>query len=347
MQSDRLVRKAIRSSSEGIILMPSKKAEQVYELPRLNEIAQSLRRPAAVCFLRQAIEHMERTPRDDLGYGGVPAGQVKIRARLAPDGQVLRTEVLESGFVEDAVPTCVAQAIQSKRWPQNKGGNNHHIDIVYWVSLGVQTALAPQAFAAHMRRQEAEVGVKAKECLQGRTAPGEYRVEGLNLVGSDGGTMINRVDHRDLPEVVRTCLATAYRAVRLPRESEAFVRPVSPVVTFVVSERGAVTVGDEEWLRLVQLEERAQREAERTKLTGSDSSTGEGDLGSAPRSRSPGRFIDEGEPSLAEAPVVLSPEDLSEPVEDEDPPAADPAEAPAEDPGRGGIKLDLGSSRRR
>src|SRR5690606_9203940 len=49
--ANRYIRRAIRSSSEGVILLPSQRAEQVYELPRLNEIAQGLRAPAARCFL--------------------------------------------------------------------------------------------------------------------------------------------------------------------------------------------------------------------------------------------------------------------------------------------------------
>ena len=46
-QADRFIRRAILSSPEGVIMLPSKQAERLFELPRLNEIAQELRPPAA------------------------------------------------------------------------------------------------------------------------------------------------------------------------------------------------------------------------------------------------------------------------------------------------------------
>ena len=102
MSTDRYVRRAIRQSNEGVILLPSERAEHIYELTRLNEIAQGLREPAALCFLERAITTMERS-NDERGYTHVPEGQIKLRARIAPNGKVLRTEVLESGFRDAAM----------------------------------------------------------------------------------------------------------------------------------------------------------------------------------------------------------------------------------------------------
>ena len=116
--ADRYVRRAIRQSNEGVILLPSERTEHIYELTRLNDIAQGLREPAALCFLERAITTMERGSDED-GDRNVPEGQIKIRLRIAPDGKVLRTEVLETGFADPKMGPCIEKAITAQRWPQN------------------------------------------------------------------------------------------------------------------------------------------------------------------------------------------------------------------------------------
>jgi hypothetical protein len=330
-QAERFIRRAILSSPEGFIMLPSKKAERLFELPRLNELAQELRGPAAGCFIRRAIETMKRSDAADQGYEGVPEGQVKIRARIAPAGEVVRVEVLESGFADDNVPQCVTQVIGEKHWPSVNSGNTHFVDIVYWVSLGFQPGVGTEVFEDHVRRQQTMAGIRAKNCLQGRVDAGLYRVEGLNLVDREGVTLTNRIEPVALPEPVRQCIVQALREVRLPREPDAFVRPISPVLQFEVLRDGTVTVVDEEWLRLVQIEDRARRAKERVEL-----------LGDAPdpdvqRERD---LVDFGEPDYDEpfdrptTPIVDDPPP-ERPLPDED-------LSNVRDPGQGGLRLDLG-----
>jgi hypothetical protein len=320
MQRDRTIQRAIRSSSEGVILLPSSKADQVYELPRLNEIAQELRQPAAACFLAAAVQTMERAD-TDVGWSGVPDGQVKFRVRIAPSGHVMVAEVLESGFAAAAVPECVAEAIKAKRFPENETGNNHFVDIVYWVSLGMQSELRGDALAHHLRREQTEAGVRAKKCFEGRVTEGGYWIEGLNLVGSDGSTMANRVDQAKLPEEVRACVTQAFRDIRLPAAPDSFVRPVAPRIRFDVLPEGRVRVHDEEWLRLVKLEERAQRDKRRADLAETDAPVGEERVD----------VVEGVEPEVEDA--------TDDQVSDEAP------EGPKADPGKGGIKLDLSGRR--
>jgi hypothetical protein len=342
-QANRYIRRAIRQSSEGVILLPSKRAEQVFELPRLNEIAQSLRGPAARCFLARAIETMEADAAGDLGYKNVPEGQVKVRVRVAPSGEVLRSEVLESGFLDPEMEPCLREVLEQQRWPPNKSGNSHFIDVVYWVSLGAQQGAGTEAATLHLRREQVSAGRRAKACLQGRVDAGRYEVHGLNLVDREGATMVNRIDTAELPEPIRLCLAAAFREIRLPRDPDAFVRPVAPAVAFEVTRDGTVTVDGEQWLELVELEERARLAAERQARLGDD----------------PPEPVDE---LPARRPVQLGPGVTagsidptgSAPPADEGPPPAPPAErgpsheseAPREDPGKGGLRLDLGGRRR-
>jgi len=322
MSGDRYVKRAIRQSNEGVILLPSEKAERVYELPRLNEIAHALREPAALCFLSRAINTMERSADDERGFVGVPEGQVKIRARIAPSGEVLRTEVLETGFADATMPACVEKAIVAQQFPQNDGGVNHYIDVVYWVSLGMQGDVHTAEWKAHVRREQVAAGVRAKPCLQGRTPIGSYRVHALNLVDREGGTLVNRIDGGGLPADVRPCVARAFRDLRLPRVPEAFVRPVWAEVELTVRRDGGIEVGDEEWLRRVELEERVKRAEQRKQMLG-------GDVGDGSRWTEDttdvvdDAAVDEGEPPA-------------------DVPKAEPAK-PRTDPGKGGIKLDLGT----
>lgn len=351
MESDRYISRAIRQSSEGVILLPSQRAEQVYELSRLNEIAQGLRGPAARCFLTRAIQTMEPDPAGDRGYANVPEGQIKIRVRVAPSGEALRTEVLESGFVDEQMEPCLREALEEQRWPPNKSGNSHYIDVIYWVSLGMQKGAGSEAMVTHLRREQIGAGRRAKTCLQGRVDAGRYEIKGLNLVDREGATMINRIDTADLPEAIRSCLATAFRDIRLPRDADAFVRPVAPMVAFEVAGDGVVAVDGERWLELVELEERARVAAERKALAAEQ---GEDQVDELPAKRPPssptlstgtvGAGAREGTP---DAPPREPPAEPRPPADrPADPPADGTDEAPREDPGKGGLRLDLGGRRR-
>lgn len=355
MESDRYISRAIRQSSEGVILLPSQRAEQVYELSRLNEIAQGLRGPAARCFLTRAIETMEPDAAGDRGYANVPEGQIKIRVRVAPSGEALRTEVLESGFVDEQMEPCLREALEEQRWPPNKSGNSHYIDVIYWVSLGMQKGAGSDAMVTHLRREQIGAGRRAKTCLQGRVDVGRYEIRGLNLVDREGATMINRIDTADVPEAIRACLATAFRDIRLPRDADAFVRPVAPVVAFEVAADGVVAVDGEKWLELVELEERARVAAERKALAAEQ---GEDQVDELPARRPPPSSptlstgtVGAGSPGAREGTPDAPPrEPPAEPQPPADRPADPPAdgtdEAPREDPGKGGLRLDLGGRRR-
>ena len=123
------------------------------------------------------------------GYANVPEGQVKIRVRVAPSGEALRTEVLESGFVDEQMEPCLREALEHQRWPSNKTGNSHYIDVIYWVSLGMQKGAGSEAMVTHLRREQISAGRRAKTCLQGRVDAGRYEIHGLNLVDREGATM--------------------------------------------------------------------------------------------------------------------------------------------------------------
>lgn len=343
LESEAYVRRAIRSSNEGVILFPSQRAERVYELPRLNEIAHALKPPAARCFLMRAIETMELSDDAERGYDNVPEGQMKVRVRIAPSGEVVRTEVLETGFTDEQMEPCIREVLEDQRWPPNKSGNTHFIDVIYWVSLGMQQRLDAEPMATHVRREQVSAGRRAKACLQGRVDAGRYEIAGLNLVDREGATMVNRIDTGDLPESIRACLATAFRAIRLPREADSFVRPLSPQVIFEIDREGTVSVEGERWLELVELEERARLAEERAALAADNP-----EIDELPARR----------PTEVVAPGVigLAPDDGGDPpagpgtdgpgeAEPESPPAEDPPPE-AQDPGKGGIRLNLGGRRR-
>jgi hypothetical protein len=308
MGRDSYVKKAIRSSNEGVILLPSVKAERVYELPRLNEIAHALREPAAACFLFRAIETMEPAA-DERGFTKVPEGQVKIRTRIAPSGEVLSTEVLETGFSDAHMPECVMKAIRAQTFPPNKGGVSHYVDIVYWVSLGLQSDVHTDAYRTKLRREQVAAGVRGRPCLQGRAAPGHYRIEALNLVDRYGNTMVNRASAPGLADDVRACLQQALRDIQLAPEPEAFVRPVVAQIEVDVDGEGGITVKDEQWLHLLQLEEQALQE-ERRRAMG----------------------IEAPEPT---------PDAEPEPIADELPAEPPAPRTPRKDPGTAGQKIDL------
>ncbi len=314
LQADATIRQAIRQSPEGFIFLPSKKAERVYELPRLNEIAQSMRQPAAACFLGEAVKTMRVAAQTDgeegTAYDGVPDGQAKLRMRIGADGKVLRVETLETGFDGESVPECISEELSRRRFPENQTGTAHYIDVVYWVSLGPQPRT--DGHAERMRREQVEAGVRAKKCLQGRVGVGEYTVGGLNLVASNGATVANRVEQKGLPDDVRQCVATAFRSLRLLADDETFIRPVNVQTRFVVGGDGVVTVDDEDWLRLVELEERARRDAMRAE-------------------REAVNPVD----TLPPEPV-LQPEVAPEPGPEPEP------DAPKADPGKGGLRLNIG-----
>lgn len=345
IEANAYIRRAIRSSSTGVILLPSQRAERVFELPRLNEISHALEAEAARCFLRRAIEAMEVSEGQERGYDHVPEGQMKVRTRIAPSGEVVRTEVLESGFVDEQMEPCLRDVLEDQRWPPNKTGNTHYIDVIYWVSLGMQREAGTEQAALHLRREQIGAGRRAKACLQGRVDAGRYEITGLNLVDREGGTMVNRIDTVGLPQPIRACLATAFREIRLPRDPDAFVRPVSPRVVFDIDREGVVSVEGERWLELVEVEERARRAAERAALMAEDPDA----IDELPPHR-PAAAVTTGAAGLArgqgEEPATPS-------TPNPDPSVGSPPEAPspeapppeAQDPGEGGLRLELGGRR--
>ncbi len=321
MQANQYIRDAVRMSSEGVVLEPASNIDAIDRV-RLVEFAQALRTPAAICFLERAINTMEPGTVDgEPGWIGVPEGQAKIRARVGADGGVLATDVLESGFKDEKMEACVIEAIRNQRFLPSRDNFAYHIDIFYWVSLGFFRSAQTTAFDEILRRQQTTAGIAAKACLTGRAASGEYRVSGLNLFDRDGNTVINRVERGKLSAEVGSCIATAFRAIRIGAEPEAFVRPATPVVTFTVGTDGSIGVSDERWLALVELEDQAARAARKAELL--DQPIGEDEL----------------EPDRLELPEDELPNENQPPLHDDVPPtqATDPS----------GLKIDLSPRRRR
>ena len=81
---------------------------------------------AARCFLMRAIETMEQSEDQsddaDRGYDHVPEGQIKIRVRIAPSGEVVRTEVLETGFVDEQSATNFINCVWDRVDPDDRAG---------------------------------------------------------------------------------------------------------------------------------------------------------------------------------------------------------------------------------
>ena len=322
-QADQYLDRAVRKSSEGVVFFPSESAQREFEMDRLNEVAQALRTPLALCFVTRAISEMRAVQVEgEFGYEHVPEGQAKIRARISQGGQVVATEIIDSGFKDEWMVDCIQKTISAKRFPPTRSGFNKHIDIVYWVGLGVFAEARSEAFRDHMRRQQTQAALAARSCLEGRVEPGHYEVEGLNLFDRKGNTIANRLEPGSMNKAGVQCLSQTFKGIRIHEEKEAFIRPASPRTVIDVAPEGTITIADEEWLRLLELEEAAQREEKRRELLGSDQElidgpvvpAGPGDLGEVP------------------APEALSPR--SEPEK-----AAVPEAKPADHESGGAIRL--------
>jgi hypothetical protein len=368
-QADQYMRDAIRQSSEGVVLEPSQKGLGQIERTRLNEIAQQLRRPGAVCFLERAIATMELggEPGEIDGeqvWVAVPEGQAKFRVRVAVDGTVLTTDLLESGFQDEHMDTCLTEALTRQRFVESRDSFAYFIDVYYWVSLGFFAEANTEQFTELMRRQQAEAGLRARACLTGRVGPGEYRVTGLNLFDRDGATLVNRVDRGELPSEVSGCIAAALKAIRIHPEPDAFVRPAAPEVVFRVDGEGLVSIADELWLARIELEERAQREMKRAELleqVGAGAEAG-GATGEVPKDwsdtdldRDPGNSGNSGMVPIGVGPGVgelgeregldltpVGPREITAEPEPDPPAAAKPSANPTEP----GTKIELSPRRR-
>ncbi len=337
-QADNYMRDAIRQSSEGVVLEPSQKGLDQIERTRLNEIAQELRRPGAVCFLERAITTMEPGEVDgEEVWVEVPEGQAKFRVRVSIDGSVLSTELLESGFQDKHMETCLAEALSKQRFVESRDSFAYFIDVYYWVSLGFFAEAHTESFAELMRRQSAEAGLRAKACLTGRVPAGEYVVTGLNLFDRDGRTVVNRIDRGELPAEVSSCIATAFKQIHIHAEPDAFIRPAAPKATFTVTGEGVVSMADERWLEMIELEERAQREMRRAELLGQTGEAGEGVDAEVPDG-----WTDLDDP--VDDPVDDPGPEQSIPVPTHADVASEPEEPkpqPVGDPTKPGTKLDL------
>lgn len=358
-QAEQYLRDAVRQSSEGVVLEPSQQGLDQIERVRFGEIAQQLRGPAAVCFLERAIATMERGTVDgEQGWVDVPEGQAKFRARVSVDGSVLSTEVLDSGFDDEHMDTCLTEVISKQRFVESRDNFAYHIDIYYWVSLGLFAEARSESFAELLRRRQAEAGVRAKACLIGRVGPGEYEVSGLNLFDRDGRTVVNRVERGELPAEVSTCIAAAFKEIRIHPEPDAFIRPATAEVAFTVAADGSVSIADERWLELIELEERAARDKRKAELLGSD-----GGVADEPADGFVEPLVDHGEPPAPDD-SLPQPEPRPDPVPRPVPaPEAErpsdggakgsetetkqPVADPAADPSKPGTKLDLSPRRPR
>src|SRR5690606_37470769 len=184
-------------------------------------------------FSERAIATMEPGEVDgEQVWTKVPEGQVKFRVRVSVDGTVLSTDVLESGFTDKHMETCLAEALQNQRFVESRDSFAYFIDVYYWVSLGFFAEAQTEEFAELMRRQQAEAGMRAKACLVGRVPAGEYVVTGLNLFDRYGRTVVNRIDRGELPAEVSSCIATAFKQIHIHAEPDAFIRPAAPKVAF-------------------------------------------------------------------------------------------------------------------
>ncbi|MCA9692066.1 MAG: hypothetical protein KC636_20860 [Myxococcales bacterium] len=337
MTADRYVKTAIRRSPEGVIMLPSTRAERSYDRARLNEIAQELRQPAAGCFVRRAIDTIEATVKDDEPtFTGVPEGQIKLRVRIAPGGETLRAEVLETGFSDPEMEACLIEVLEAVRWPQNRSNMAQFVDIVYWASMGLLGEDRGPAMRREYRYQEALAARQGTRCFEGRVPKGTYKVAGLLLLDKNGRAVASRVSPEGLPEGVPGCLNAAFAKIQMPRLKDAFIRPFVPEVTFVMGDNGVVSFDDAQWLHLVTLEQRALREARKAALVDGEVAAEAG----APELGLGGPL-----PRGAMATTATAPEEVDAPERDPGPvrPLPEkvaPANEAGEDPGKG-QKLDL------
>ncbi len=259
-QIDRYLEKAVGLSNEGVVLMPSDSMARETDRTRLNEIAQALRIPFAACFLRRTIEVARvASVGQGLGLEAVPQGQVRLRARLNAAGEVLRAELMETTIDDGPLVTCVQEAIAAQSFPSVRASTLRWVDVLYWVSLGYDRGRdSPERRRFH-RREVAEASRAAKQCLEGRVRGGEYPLQGVSLVDREGSALINRIEPNDLPPPVNRCVAQVFRQIEAPPDPESFVRAVIADAVFSVALDGAVRFGDEEWLRLMDLEAAAIR----------------------------------------------------------------------------------------
>lgn len=338
-QAESYLHAAIRQSSEGIVLDPQQQGLDQIERVRLGEIAQQLRGPAAVCFLERAIETMEPGTIDgEPGWLEVPEGQIKFRARVAIDGTVMTTDVLESGFTDDHMETCVGDAIRKQRFVESRDSFAYYVDVYYWVSLGFFAAAQSEEFEVLMRRQQAQAALRGTGCLRGRVPPGVYAVSGLNLFDREGRTVVNRIERGSLPSEVSSCLAGVFKAIRIHAEPDSFVRPAAPKVEFIVADDGTVGFSDQRWLELVELEERAVRDKKKAELLEQPIGTDEPE---------PDGYIDLGEPEEDPDPPA-DVDDSADTGESSLPqPSLDPKPQPTGDPSKPGTKIDLSPRRGR
>ncbi|WP_157595430.1 hypothetical protein [Plesiocystis pacifica] len=375
-QADDYLRDAVRMSSEGVLLEPRGSGIGSIDRVRLGEIAQELRLPAAICFVERAIQTMQTGEVDgEAGWVEVPEGQIKIRTRIAIDGKVMSTEVLDSGFVDEHMEGCLREVLESQRFPESRDSFAYSIDVYYWVSLGVFSLANTEGFDERLRREQAEAARRAKPCLQGRLPAGEYRVSGVNLFDRDGDTIVNRVDPGQLAPDLSACVAQAFRGVRIYSEPEAFVRPAEIVVEFAVDDDGQVSGKDDRWLEIIELEELAERERRRAELaveedrlenapdgsargvagsgTGSDAGDSDGEDVAIPRGGSPDGPMDLGPTQElsgpGEAGSIVDPDPVTPaPGKKSSPEDTGAGTATPEDPAagsQGGIKIDLSPRR--
>ncbi len=364
-QLDSYLQTAIGESPEGVVIIPMSKAEKYVDMPRLNEIAQNLRRPLARCFVDRSIRAMK--PVEDEGridFEGVPDGQIRLRTRIGADGTVVRVDIDSSTFRDEQMVECITARVEAVKFPPSRDGITQWIDVIYWVSLGRFRNTEQDEFQALLRRETAMAAVRGKKCLIGRARPGEYDVVGLSLVDKNGETLANRIDRQGLSDDVGDCLATAFRSIRVPPAPDSFVRPIRPQMHFTVAADGEVTFGDERWLELVLLEERTLREERKAEEDANydaafEAGGGAGSygVGVLAGSDTPSTPIDEGRegPSKAAPPKdssgVAGAGGSGTPGEGQagDGPSGDGTapSTPAQDPSKGGIRLDLGSRPRR
>ncbi len=268
MQADRYVKTAIHRSPEGIIMMPSRKAESSYERGQLNQIAQAMRVPAAVCFINRGIKTIKQEVVDgERTFTDIPEGQIKVRARIAPAGDVLRAEILESGFQDKDMEACLIRMVEEQRFPPSTSNLVQRIDVVYWVSLGFQDEDRKPEAQLELRRQAALAGNRASRCFkQGQVPVGTYPVDGLTLADRNGRTVANRIEPGTVPAEIQGCVTSAFAKMQMQRVKEGFIRPFVTRLVFEVGQDGTVTHNDSRWLELTTLEQRAAREAKRREL---------------------------------------------------------------------------------